>query len=240
MFTPRILTRASFTLADIGIELCAHEWQPTPAYNALVHAEWRRMVARSAEPLWDGLYYRVLNLDELEKGAAPATLRLGAVRYRHIATFPALHDHHARLHLDPFNHLSTGALIRTSDGFYLFGRRARNGATEIIGGGVQSDELVVASGADLERNLYKELREEVGITRPDIHALSGIGILYAATSNVIVIAHAAVGLSRAAAENRFLARTEPEMAAPVFVPEHDLRAALHSMAGYRTLIPELL
>ena len=240
MFTPRILARASFTIADIGIELCAHEWQPTPAYAALVDAEWNRMVARAAHPLWDGLYYRVLNLDELQKGAAPATLRLGTIRYRYIATFPALHEPHARLHLDPLNHLSIGALIRTSDGFYLFGRRARNGATDIIGGGVQSDELAVSTGSDLERNLYKEVREEVGIVKEDIGALSGIGILYAGTSNVIVVAHAATSLSRSAAEARFQQRTEPEMAAPVFVGESNLRAMLAGMTDYRKLILELL
>lgn len=81
------------------------------------------------------------------------------MRYGYIATFPELNKHHSKHHLDPLNHLSTVALIRTQDDHYLFGRRVRNGSV---------DEISVSCGADIERNLHKEFNEEVGIGRGNI------------------------------------------------------------------------
>ena len=242
MFTPEILLRSSFPIAGISVQVCAAEWTPTDEYDALVHEEWERMRAGAKHPLWDGTYYRVLNAAELKNDAAswPGTMLLGTIRYRYIATLPALWEQHERCGLEPLEHLSIGALIRTRDGHYLFGKRAQDGSIDLIGGGAQSDEMVVRSGADLEENLYKEIREEVGIGRADIHALEGIGIVRSATSNVILVGHAQTVLSSADAEMRFAARTDAEMAEPVFIAEDGLHGFLRALGNYRTLVAELL
>ncbi|HKF49018.1 MAG TPA: NUDIX hydrolase [Terracidiphilus sp.] len=242
MFASQILLRARFSIAEIGVRVCADQWTPTDEYEELVRVEWERMRTGVTHPLWDGTYYRVLNAAELKDSAAsrPGTMRLGTVRYRYIATLPALWEQHTRCGLEPLEHLSIGALIRTRDGYYLFGRRAQDGSIDMIGGGVQSDEMVVGSGGDLEENLYKEIREEVGIGRADIHALEGIGMVRSATSNMILVGHARTVLSKADAEARFAARTDPEMAEPEFVAEDELSEFLRASGDYRRLVAELL
>lgn len=236
MFPPRILSKNDFAIADLGIEVCSSEWTAPPGYESLVLAAWGEMRMRARYPIWDGTYYRVLNAVEFDG----ARMRLGTIRYRYIATFPGLQQHHAGYQLEPLHHLSTVALIRTSDGHYLFGKRTRDGSVDLIGGGVQTDELPVTRGADLERNLLKEMREEVGLAGDDICALTGIGVLSSATSNVIIVGHSKARLSKAEATDRFARRTEDEIAEPIFVSETALPDFLRGLTDYRKLIPELL
>lgn len=236
MFRPRILSKNHFTIAGLRVEVCSNEWSAPPAYQVLVDAAWKTLLAHTAQPLWDGTYYRVLAELDLDR----EMIRLGTIRYRYIATFPALHQYHTDHRLDPLLHLSTIALIRTNDRYYLFGRRTRNGEIDLIGGGVQRDELEIATGADLERNLLKEIHEEVGIGGDNLERLTGIGILLSGTSNVLIIGHANADLNRSEAVARFAERSEEEMSEPVFVAENDLCSALRSMNDYRPLIPELI
>ena len=238
MFLPRVISRTAFDIGKSNVSVCPSEWTAPEAYDALVDPAWKELVKDSR--LWDGTYYRVLNAAALRDGIGPFALRLGTIRYRYVATYPMLHQHHARHQLEPLHHLSTIALIRTSDAHYLFGKRTRNGEIDLIGGGVQSDELVITSGADLERNLLKEIREETGISRSEIQQLSGIGILLSSNSNVLIVGHARTGLTRAEAIAAFDLRTENEMSEPVFVPQDEICSTLRSMTDYRPLIPELM
>lgn len=240
MFSPRILSKTPFSIGGIKIQVCAEIWTATPDYNGLVDVEWESMVLQAKNPIWDGTYYRVINASELETRSEGGRMQLGTIRYRYIATFPALHQHHARCGLAPLYHLSTTALIRTIDGYYLFGKRVRNGSIDLIGGGAQTDELVISSGLGVEQNLYKEIHEEVGICKDDIEELAGIGIVLSETSNVLLIGHAQVGLSKIDTIAQFDQRTENEMTEPVFVHEDKLQGFLRDMTGYRKLIPDLL
>ena len=240
MFVPRILSKAPFSISRIRIQISADEWTATPDYDGLVDVAWESMVFHANRPIWDGTYYRVVNGGELEIRTEVGLMQLGTIRYRYIATFPPLHQHHARCGLDPLYHLSTIALIRTIDGYYLFGRRTRNGFIDLIGGGVQSDELVVSGGPSVAQNLYKEIHEEVGICEDDLEEVTGIGIVLSETSNVLIVCNARVCLSKSDAITRFGQRTEDEMTEPAFVPEDKLRSFLRDMTGYRKLIPELL
>lgn len=240
MFIPRILSRAPFSIAGIGVEIWPDEWAPTPAYESLVDIAWREKLSNAQHPVWDGMYYRVLNAHEWPIGVAVKTMRLGAIRYRYIATFPSLCEQHASSGLEPLNHLSTVAIIGTTDGHCLFGKRAWDGTIDLIGGGVQQDEIAVSSGIDLERNLLKEIREEAGIHQDDIAEIAGIGILLSATSNVLILGRVQTRLSRAGTVMRFAGREDNEMAEPIFVPDDKLRRFLKDMTDYRTLIPELL
>lgn len=103
---------------------------------------------------------------------------------------------------------------------------------------VSSEEW--AATADLEENLYKEIREETGIERGHIGELRGLGAVLSSTSNVLLVAHAQLRISRAEAAEGFAGRSEPEMAELIAVPETGLRAFLGGLADYRSLIPGLL
>lgn len=235
MYAPYILRRPPLPFREIHIELCNDLWSTNAEYDELVQSVWAKM--RHERPLWDGKYYRVLDPTELSGGA---TVRLGVIPYRYIATYPRLHEQHIQHALNALYHLSTGALIRTSDGFFVFGKRARNGIADILGGGVQPEELAVACGADLEENLYKEILEEAGLCRSDVAELSGLGAVVAATSNVILIALIYLRITSSEVETRFSGRTEDEMAELIFVPESELQGYLDGMTDYRKLISTLL
>jgi len=238
MFIPRILFRKAFLPSDIRVEILGNTWASNPEYERLVESEWRKKQA-DEQHIWDGTYYRIADIAELEQTEAQ-TLRLGTIPYRFIATYPSLHKQHAHFNLEPLFHLSTAALIRTSDEYYLFGKRIRNGAIDLIGGGVQRDEIEVSCGADIAKNFYKEICEEVGIQNHDIEKLTGIGALLSGTSNVLIIGHAHTHLSKAQVETRFTQREDNEMSSCIFVPEPDLHTYLGQMTDYRALIPNLL
>lgn len=240
MYTPYILCQPPLLPRDIHIEICDDLWTSDAEYDALVYSCWAKMKLeqmRLARPLWDGEYYRVLDPAELTGGAR---LRLGIIPYRYIATYPTLHDQHMQRGLKALHHLSTATLVRTSDGLYVFGKRARNGMADLFGGGVQPEELEVACGADLEENLYKEILEEAGLHRSDVRELTGIGAVVSGTSNVILMAQAHLKIKCSEVESRFFSRTEDEMEELVFVPEVELPRYLDQMPDYRRLIPRLL
>jgi 8-oxo-dGTP pyrophosphatase MutT (NUDIX family) len=196
--------------------------------------------AQASFRIWDGLFYRVTNAEALEKRDDLIHFVLGTISYRYIATYRQLDAQHASHALDPLYHLSTAALIRTSDNWYVFGRRSRNGSIDLIGGGVQQDELEVTTGADLERNLVKEIREETGIGHADLCAVQGLGVLLSSTSNVLALAKVDLKITKREVELAFGKREEDEMAEPVFVQQDEIGSFLRSLTDYRTLLPSLI
>ena len=240
MFVPQVIVNQSFTFRKLQVESCEKQWSVPRDYEDLVRAEWQRLTRDEHRNLWDGNSYRVLNAPRLDARAGNFTLLLGTIRYRYIATFSALHDAHSSMALEPLNHLSTIALIETLDGFYIFGRRTRNGAVELIGGGVQPDELPVSTGADIEQNLYKEIREEIGIRHQDVHQTHGLGIVSSSTSNILIVGRALISLSTSDVEKQFSERVDDEIDRLIFVPRTELREFLLAMSDYRKLIPQLL
>lgn len=243
MFTPAILHKGRFALADIAVRVVDEAWQPGAAYDALVQDAWQARVsaaASRAQKIWDGRYYRVTNVPEMKDGLARPGLCLGTISYRYIATYGALHGHHAKEGLEPLHHLTTACLVRTRDGTFLFGRRSRDGAIDLIGGGVQSDELAVACGSDLEANLRKEILEELGVASAHIRSIGGVGILLSTTSNVLIIGLVDLALSLDEAAAQFAQRSDDEMSELVAVSQDDLGGFLGAMTDYRTFLPELM
>lgn len=243
MYTPRILHNHPFDLSDTTVRILDHAWSADAEYERMAETAWQvklREAEQDAHPLWDGTYYRVSNTSDIAGPLGVRKLELGTIQYRYISTFRPLHEEHARRKLEPLHHLSTAALIRTNDAYYVFGRRTRGGAIDLIGGGVQRDEMEISSGADIGQNFYKEMREEIGIPYGDSLRMNGMGILMSSTSNILVIAHIDLRLSRDEVADRFGHREEDEMAEPVFVPQSDLRDFLGRLTDYRMLIPDLL
>ena len=244
MHEPRILFKGRFQLEDIQTHTLEKKWTSTSEYDHLVSNAWEIRLKEAKEkaiPTWDGIYYRVTNISEIENATSDSlVLKLGTVPYRYIGTFSVLKEQYFSLGLAPLYHLSTAAIMRTNDGYYLFGKRTNNGIADLIGGGVQEDEVKVESGTDLARNLYKEIQEESGIKRMNIESMTGIGITLSATSNVLIVAYVDLRLSREEAIAAFMNREDNEMAEPIFVPEDQLIEFLKSMGSYRVLIPSLL
>jgi len=236
MYEPRILLKGPFALDAFALAPVDRAWRANPAYDAAVSEKWELRVGEAAargHHLWDGRHYR---LDDLSDLAAGGTLRLGTVAFRHIATYRLLHEMHREHGLEPFHHISTAALLGTADGFYVFGKRAINGAIDFIGGGFQPDD----APPDLAANVHKEIREEIGIESDRLGPMKGLGVVMSTTSNVLVIACLDMSLTRDGVMEAFARREDDEMAEPVFVPGDTIAGYLRAMTDYRPLVAELL
>ena len=239
MYTPRILSKRSFSIAGLRIERHESAWNATAEYEDLVQLEWKDMLRRAGTGIWDGTYYRVLNPDVFPDQIETVPILLGTVAYRYIATFPALFQEHSRFALDPLHHLSTVALVRTRDNFYVFGVRSRSGAVDLIGGGAQPDEIEIRCGTDLEKNLHKEIFEETGMNDADIEDLKGIGTVLSKTSNVLIVGHTRLNVDSAVVQRRFQQRTDDEMRRLVFIAANEVPEFLMQMHDYRSLLTQL-
>jgi hypothetical protein len=243
VYPPRILHKSPFRFQDIDLEVTDVEWRPTARYESLANAAWENRVieeAAAGREIWNGTYYRAMNLRDLDASQVPFGLQLGTVQYRYIATFRSLNEDHTAEALEPLYHVATAALIETTDNQFIFGRRSRDGVLDLVGGGLQKDEMVVARGADLERNIRKEMHEEIGISDNHIESTRGLGLVLSSTSNVLVLGAVKLLLSSTEAQTQFLSRTDNEMSEPIFVAGTELNEFLASMTDYRALIPGLL
>jgi 8-oxo-dGTP pyrophosphatase MutT (NUDIX family) len=243
VFEPRILLRKKFHLSDVRVVIEDDEWCPDSEYDRHASAAWAERMEFEAKrngEIWDGINYRVANALELDSAPGPISFRLGRVRYRYIATFRSLFSLHQAHGLEPLHHLSTAAMLRTKDGFYVFGRRRIDGSVDLIGGGAQADELPISAGCDLEANLEKEIFEETGLPRSHLVRQAGIGILRSQTSNVLIISDVETSLGRDALEDVFKGREDDEMARLEFVPRSEINPYLFALDGYRPLIPALM
>lgn len=239
MYTPHLLSRRAFSISTLSIEHHASSWNSTAEYDQLVALEWAKVLRDARTRIWDGTYYRVLNPSAFLEEKEPAPVLLGTIPFRYIATFPSLSQAHSRLALDPLNHLSTIALIRTTDDLYVFGVRSRSGALDLIGGGAQRDEMVIDSGADLERNLYKEIFEETGLSKTEVRDLAGVGVVLSGTSNVLIVGHARLQVDSDEVQRRFEQRTDNEMSRLVLVADKKVRQFLMQMRDYRSHLAQL-
>jgi 8-oxo-dGTP pyrophosphatase MutT (NUDIX family) len=243
MYAARTIYGQKFTASDLKIgDVLEKEWVANVDYDALVHDCWKhkeQLAKDEGVRIWDGMYYRVENLAEIEE-SGKLKFKLGTVPYRYIATAVDLKDAYVANKFVPLCHLSTAAMIRTSDGVYVFGKRSRNGILDVIGGGAQQDEIEIKEGMDLERNLRKEILEETGIDDSHIELIEGMGIVHSMTSNIILISHVQLTISQKETSDVFKHRLEDEMSDLVFVPETEIKDFLRNMPSYRPLIVDFL
>jgi len=243
MYEARTIYDKRFSTSDVEIVSFAEgEWSATSEYDDLVNRVWKQkesVAIKDGAAIWDGMYYRVANLHEIEE-SGKLCFKLGTVPYRYIATAPDLEDAFINNKFEPLFHLSTAAMIRTADGAYIFGKRSRNGLLDVIGGGAQKDELAIKEGIDLERNLRKEMLEETGIQEPHIESVQGIGIVHSVTTNIIFISLVQLNISQPQMGDIFKNRLEDEMLDLVYVSENEVKNFLRRMPSYRPLIVDLL
>ncbi len=126
----------------------------------------------------------------------------------------------------PTFHCSTVALIKTADNFYVFGSRNANTIhtqpMDFIGGGLQFDELEVNNGEDIEKNVVKELYEEINVCQSDILHIEGIGIILSTSTNISFIFKVDLRLNKDSLKDKFLERKDDEMSELIFIKEENL------------------
>lgn len=248
MQLPHILFKGRFDCHDIAMTTHADSQRHAPELDAEADTIWQgklEQYQKEGKHIWDGTYYRADDLSEFaDWGTQIKKLSISTIKYRYINTLKELEGK-----ILPFpelwtNHISTGALVHTSDNLFVFGVRSGNSASsnnqDILGGGTTQEELPIITGYDLERNLRKELLEEANIQDGDIADLSGIGVVISPKTNVLFIGLAQLKISFAEVQQKFLQGTDGEMRDLVAVAPEDLQKHCETLGGYRTLLPELL
>jgi 8-oxo-dGTP pyrophosphatase MutT (NUDIX family) len=238
VYEPCVLLKGPFALDGFDLVQDGPAWRPDGGYEALVGPIWQERAAVAAargHPIWDGTHYRLTHADDLTNGGP---VRLGTIDFRYIVTIRRLWDAHVARGHGPYHHISTAALLRTADGHYVFGKRAVNGTVDLIGGAFQPDETL-GEAANFETNVLKEIREETGIGRGALGAMTGLGIVMSTTSNVLVVADVPTMLTRDAVLETFATREDDEMAEPVFVPAAGVRDYLRGLGDYRAVVAGL-
>lgn len=147
----------------ISVHTSEH-WQPRPEIAQQVERVWKQY---SRTDGWNSVKIR-LEGSRVEGGVLYVTTALTDWKH-HIAT---------RYQPNPADRamlLGTGAIITTSDGFYVFGQRSRDHKYNLISGGVDPEyDIEIADDIPrllFNKALYREMHEEIGILLEDIESI---------------------------------------------------------------------
>lgn len=228
-------------------EICHREVFPIWAHKKMeqrINETWKVLLTYYAEHgmrVWDAPHYRLNNIAEVSSGSC--RLELSVVMFSTVKSLIEIRRHCPLP--DSYNsyHLNVGALIKTSDNFYLFGARSNTAyanKTDIIGGGLQVDELPIASGNDIRKTLFKEMQEEANISETQVVSSEVMGILLSSSTGLIILFDVCLNSAKAELVSRFVTRSDQEMADLIFVPATELVSFLEGLHDYRKLIPKLL
>lgn len=240
---PQIINSTGFTDSSFSIEHVSSSLKLSLDLQQKVDENWKdfkRNSEKTGEKVWDGTYYRLENIQEIKEGKN--ILKLSTIKYSQIRGLT-----HNLVSILPKKaipyHISTGALIKTSDNMFIFGERRhtsfRSSNIDYIGGGLQPEEVEVNLGCDIFENVVKEISEEAGISRNCIESLTGIGIVLSSKYNVIFLFYAKLKIDRKEVLELFAKNNDDEMSNLVFVKESELSQFLSDKGSYRPLGGEL-
>jgi|GEM_PF-2158822 len=246
---PTIILKRSFNIGSIAVKFNAvTQWQCDSAIKEKADTVWQKKVGdykAKGITVWDGDTYRLDNLAQVSSvKEEQILLALSIIKYRYVSTYPDFLDYYdAHPESNP-HHVSIGAMLKTSDGFWVFGERGKSSTSttniDLIGGGLNKSELEINNGADIYRQLLNELHEEAGILPSIISSCEGIGILHSSVSNVLIIAKVQLNVDSSKLKGIFIKRTEDEMQDLVFIEDSKVKEYMKGMTSYRALIPDFL
>ena len=243
MKAPCVLTRTRCAAAEFRLRAAGSSLRIAALQPAL-EPIWRQLQDQArnrGEQLWDGLCYRLENLEEVRQGCRVLTLSTipySAVRALNVYA----RNHRLEDRQQPLN-VNTGALIQTQDGFFVFGEKQGwdgSARADLVGGGLQPQELQARSGADLESNLFKEMAEEINILPGQVTESKLVGLLLTASWNVIILFTIQLAIDSMELERQFCSRQEHEMAALLVIPRVQAQLFLQNQGGYFHLLNEFL
>ncbi len=236
---PKILSAKPFSRNTYNISHVKTSLTLDNELEASISRNWQSFLdeahKKGARP-WDGTYYRLESIENEE-------LFFSTIKYSQIRGL----THNVDLSKIPTEsqpfHVSTASLIKTSDNFFIFGVRNKNSMSsrkiDLIGGGLQPDELEVNNCSDIFENQLKEMREEVGLAIDDVELIEGLGITLSSKYNVVFIFYTTLNKTKSDVEQIFEKNTDDEMQGLEFIEEKDLVEYLKDKGSYRPLTAEL-
>jgi hypothetical protein len=245
MVQTQVILKKAFKAQDINIKrnkISSRKIDPVLENKA--KSQWEEIVKKSEQEgtkIWDGTYYRLDNVSEIKNGSNE--FKLSTIKYSLVKAYRGLSEENNLTEDQYTYHINTGGLIKTTDNFYIFGNKGsdfNNPIIDFIGGGLQEDELIVETGNDIERNVFKEIKEEVNLEIEEIKESEIIGILLAKSMAIIIIFEVDLKLTKEEVQIKFDERVEDEIKSLVFVPEKDIKDFFSKQSDYRALVGELL
>lgn len=202
---------------------------------------WEKIFQESNEEFWDGTCYRLDNIEEVKKGSL--NFEISTIKYSLVIGYKEISKENKLAPEQYSNHISTGGLIKTTDDIYIFGNKSedlKNPQISLIGGGLQEDELKVNSGRDIERNLFKEIKEEINLSKQDVLSNKIIGILMSGSSGIIIVFETTLNISSQQVLENFKKRSDKEIKSLVFIQQNKLKGFVAEQKDYGSLIQDLL
>ena len=191
--------------------------------------------------IWDGLYYRVENLDELETSGKK--LLLSTISYSRVRALIEYSKTNP-LTLSQFPlHINTGAMVKSADNIFVFGKKDIHGkpSIDIVGGGLQEDELEVTLGHDLEKNILKEMHEEINVSKKHVSSARINGFILTSTMSLIIVFEIDLNITFSEIKELFELREEFEFSEIIGVEEESISNFLLAQHGrYISLIQALM
>ncbi|GGE87385.1 hypothetical protein [Pseudoalteromonas gelatinilytica] len=193
--------------------------------------------------IWDGQYYRLENIDEIQRGSLQ--LKLSTIPYSTIRSLIKLGQQQNLASCYFPYHINTGALISTSDDLFVFGQKStQSGAhfIDLIGGGLQKDELVVQQAIDIKKNILKEAFEEANITSSMIDWINLNSFILTNTMSVVILFNIKLNVDKSQLIQSFEGRVENELSGLQFFDHESVNELSHkeNRLSYLSLIPKLV
>lgn len=236
---PKILYDRPFTFDEIQIEHLGESSRNLDEETDMKISQlWKEETKKAQYPLRDGSIYRLENTDFIDRAEQWILFQMSTISYRYLH-IPTRYKT-VFTHIGPRRGVFTWSLIQTSDGTYVFGKRTKDGSTGMIGWAIQPDEMVIHSGSDLQKNLYREIHEELGVPPTYITDSTVLWIILHSNTCIGIQSRTQLGCDKKTLETLFEKRTDKEMGELIFVKQEHIFTFLQAWSTDRSLLAEVL
>jgi len=234
----KLILQRDFTAAQTRLKFVASNRESTPRLEEKIDKVWRNQqekARRQGYDLWDAEGYR---LNELSVDGDVIVLEIADVPYH-------IHSAMKELHTDPqfreenYDKLIVAdALIRTSDGFYIFAQVDKVAEQEVVlvGGSCTKERLKLTTSKDLFDFIHQRVADVLNISRPVIAPPTLRGVIQNNMGYINLIFSVQLSVSSKELTKKFTPNSG--VSGLVFVKEFELKTFLRTSRGYiRTLTP---
>ena len=188
------------------------------------------------EKVWDGTSYRV---NSIEIDTSVVRIELGPIKWSVRSPIRFIELLHEKGPAYRGQGAFVSALLQTSDGMFVFGKRP-NGTLTTIGGLVSGEETQIETFEDFDTMQNIELMEEIGINSTYVRNRTFLGMVYSSAADVGFIYMLSLSIDKNNVEQAFKDRTDEEISSLLFLTTEELETHLGQMGDYWQLLPTFI
>ncbi|MEI7603900.1 MAG: hypothetical protein WCJ19_02680 [bacterium] len=242
---PKILIKHKFYPRDIIISASDISTRKTNIeLENSIEQTWNQIFEKAkleGKKIWNSKIYRVNNYkfddEKLFLELGPSDFKNGLV-FKMIPFFETL-----SLDCYPLNMFCL-ANVKTLDEKYVFGfsdKTIQYSNILGIGGVFSKDELLVNNSEDLFENMYKELKEEINVTKSMISEIVISGLLISEGANIGLIFNVDLNVTSLELQKNFEIENDGELERLIFVEQEKYKDYMQNLApGHKSLLWEFL